>query len=98
MEVKPNKRKALVAGSTGLIGNLLVQELVNSGIEVTALLRHSSSSENKLISYDVVNFDDLQSSESLFDEVTDIFICLGTTIKKAGSKEALIKVNFDYCV
>ena len=98
MEVKPNKRKALVAGSTGLIGNLLVQELVNSGIEVTALLRHSSSSENKLISYDVVNFDDLQSSESLFDEVTDIFICLGTTIKKAGSKEAFIKVDVDYCV
>ena len=91
MEVKPNKRKALVAGSTGLIGNLLVQELVKSDIEVTALLRNSSSSKDKLISYEVVNFDDLQSSELLFDEVTDVFICLGTTIKKAGSKEAFIK-------
>ena len=98
MEVKPNKRKALVAGSTGLIGNLLVQELVKSDIEVTALLRNSSSSKDKLISYEVVNFDDLQSSELLFDEVTDVFICLGTTIKKAGSKEAFIKVDVDYCV
>ena len=98
MEVKPNKRKALVAGSTGLIGNLLVQELVKSDIEVTALLRNSSSSKDKLISYEVVNFDELQSSELLFDEVTDVFICLGTTIKKAGSKEAFIKVDVDYCV
>ena len=98
MEVKLNKRKALVAGSTGLIGNLLVQELVKSHIEVTALLRHSFPSKNKLISYEVVNFDELQSSESLFDEVTDVYICLGTTIKKAGSKEAFMKVDIDYCV
>ena len=88
----------MVAGSTGLIGNLLVQELVKSDIEVTALLRNSSSSKDKLISYEVVNFDDLQSSELLFDKVTDVFICLGTTIKKAGSKEAFIKVDVDYCV
>ena len=88
MEVKPIKGKALVAGSTGLIGNLLVQELVKSHIEVTALIRRSYSSKNKLISYEVVNFDELQSSESLFDEVTDVFICLGTTIKKI---EDLIK-------
>ena len=36
-------------------------------------------------------------SES-FSDIKDIYICLGTTIKKAGSKEAFQKVDIQYCI
>jgi uncharacterized protein YbjT (DUF2867 family) len=43
----------------------------------------------------IVDFDDLKKSEA--DLVADdVFCCLGTTIKKAGSKEAFYKVDHTY--
>ena len=97
MEVTTTKEISLVAGSTGLVGNLLIEELVKSGKEVIALSRNKNISEDKQIFNKVVDFDDKESLDGLFTNITDVFICLGTTIKKAGSKEKFRKVNVDYC-
>ena len=97
MEVTTTKKISLVAGSTGLIGNLLIEELVKSGKEVIAISRNKNISEDKQIFNKVVDFDDKESLDGLFTNITDVFICLGTTIKKAGSNEEFRKVDVDYC-
>ena len=97
MEVTTTKEISLVAGSTGLIGKLLIEELVKSGKEVIALSRNKNISEDKQIFNKVVDFDDKESLDGLFTNISDVFICLGTTIKKAGSKEKFRKVDVDYC-
>ena len=97
MEVTTTNEISLVAGSTGLIGNLLIEELVKSGKEVIAISRNKNISEDKQIFNKVVDFDDKESLDGLFTNITDVFICLGTTIKKAGSKEKFRKVDVDYC-
>ena len=96
MEVEPTKRICLVAGSTGLIGNFLVKELAKSDVEVIALTRNEYFSENQQVIYETIDFDKKESFEELFKNVTDVFICLGTTINKAGSKESFRKVDVDY--
>ena len=97
MEVTTTKKISLVAGSTGLIGNLLIEELVKSGKEVISISRNKNISEDKQILNKVVDFDDKESLDGLFTNITDVFICLGTTIKKAGSNEEFRKVDVDYC-
>jgi uncharacterized protein YbjT (DUF2867 family) len=97
LEVTTTKKISLVAGSTGLIGNLLIEELVKSGKEVISISRNKNISEDKQIFNKVVDFDDKESLDGLFTNITDVFICLGTTIKKAGSNEEFRKVDVDYC-
>jgi uncharacterized protein YbjT (DUF2867 family) len=43
----------------------------------------------------VVNFDQLNSHAQYF-RADDVFCCLGTTIKQAGSEEAFRRVDFGY--
>jgi uncharacterized protein YbjT (DUF2867 family) len=42
-----------------------------------------------------VDFDNLNASAPMI-QAHDVFCCLGTTIKKAGSKEAFRKVDLEY--
>jgi uncharacterized protein YbjT (DUF2867 family) len=45
----------------------------------------------------VIDFDNLEEYGSLM-AVDDVYCCLGTTIKQAGSKEAFKKVDYHYVV
>jgi len=90
------RRIALVFGSTGLIGNLLVEELVKSGKYslVKSFVRQSTGvSEAKV--EEIVS--DLSDPETLSDKINgdDLYICLGTTIKKAGSVANMEKIDRD---
>ena len=91
------QRNCLVAGATGLVGNLLVKELLNSKDNVTALIRQDKVSDHPLLTYKKINYEERSDFNELFHNVSDVFICLGTTIKKAGSKDAFRKVDVDYC-
>jgi uncharacterized protein YbjT (DUF2867 family) len=91
------RSKSMVIGSTGLVGKSLVTHLVEVGVPVKALVRSKESSSNVLLDYTTVNFDDLNLSIETLSEIKDLYICLGTTIKKAGSKEAFQKVDIKYC-
>jgi uncharacterized protein YbjT (DUF2867 family) len=92
-------KTALLAGATGLIGNhllkaLLEDEQYNNVIVLTRKPVAESHPKQKNI---VVNFDQLTSYHNDL-HADDIFCCLGTTMKKAGSKEAFRKVDFHYPV
>ncbi len=91
------RNKSMVVGSTGLVGKSVVNHLIEKDIAVLALVRNDKVSNNSLLNYYKIDFDDLQFSDETLSEVKDIFICLGTTIKKAGSKEAFQKVDITYC-
>ena len=91
------RNKSMVVGSTGLVGKSVVNHLIERGIAVLALVRNDAESDNSLLNYYKIDFDDLHLPEETFSDIKDIFICLGTTIKKAGSKEAFQKVDITYC-
>ena len=88
----------MVVGSTGLIGRSLVHQLIEGGELVKALTREDQTTSNSILEYVKVNFDALELNSELFSDIKDIYICLGTTIKKAGSKEAFQKVDIQYCI
>tara|TARA_B100001778_G_scaffold166309_1_gene136686 strand:- start:930 stop:1595 length:666 start_codon:yes stop_codon:yes gene_type:complete len=88
---------SLVIGSTGLIGKKLIFELAKKDSEVIAIARRSISNLPENVSLLEINFDDFLENGSL-PSCDHIYICLGTTIKKAGSQSEFKKVDFDYCV
>lgn len=89
--------KAIVAGSTGLIGQELLPMLFSDGTckEAIALTRRETGLRHRKLREEIVEFTDLESIEGLPD-CQYAFCCLGTTMKKAGSKEAFYRVDFDY--
>ena len=92
-----NVQRALVVGSTGLVGEEVVNLLASKEIPVRSLCRSDLSSLNPFVENIKVNFDHLSEYKENFKEVADVYICLGTTISKAGSKEAFKKVDIEYC-
>jgi uncharacterized protein YbjT (DUF2867 family) len=91
------KKTALVLGATGLIGKELVKILSENGHyqKVHLLVRRPIEVKSEVFEVHVVDFDELHKYHALF-EVTDVFCCLGTTIKVAKTKEAFRKVDYDY--
>lgn len=90
-------RSALIAGATGLVGGHLVRRLLADATynRVTVLSRRTLPLADQKFDLKIVDFDRL-ASLAPFPRVDDVFICLGTTIKQAGSREAFYKVDFTY--
>lgn len=89
-------RIALIAGSTGLIGNQLLNLLLDdsSYSKVIALSRKPLSISHSRLENIIVQANELKNLTDL--KADDVFCCLGTTIKQARTKEAFSKVDFDY--
>lgn len=86
----------MVIGGTGLIGSSLIELLLADGrYAVISLVRKKSALNNNQLTEVVFNFDNPDRRLVVADEV---FCCLGTTIKTAGSKDAFYKVDHDYVV
>lgn len=92
-------KTALILGATGVVGTQLVKEISNSKIykEIHLLTRREMKFPEPKCTGHVVDFENLSKYADLFN-VTDVFICLGTTIKNAKSKEAFRKVDYDYVI
>ncbi len=90
-------KSALLVGATGLVGGLCLQMLLEDDTydEVIVLTRSQLDIENEKLKKYEVDFDNLDNHFSLIT-ADDIFCCLGTTIKRAGSREAFQKVDFEY--
>ena len=91
------EKTAVIAGASGLIGRSLTQLLLKSDDygQIIALVRKPLGIQNNKLSEVVIDFDELANIQD-FPKADDIFCCLGTTIKNAGSKEAFYKVDFTY--
>lgn len=90
-------RTALIAGASGLVGGHCLNLLLKSNrySEVISIGRRDLPIIHPKLDQKVVDFDDLKSyAHDLAAD--DVFCCLGTTIKKAGSKEAFYKVDHTY--
>lgn len=93
-------RTALIAGASGLVGghclNLLLQSERYS--QVISIGRRDVPVIHPKLDQQVVDFDNLRKYASILAAADDVYCCLGTTIKKAGSKEAFYKVDYKYVV
>lgn len=91
------KRTALVVGSTGLVGHECLIQLLNDEMysSVTAITREKLDIQNSKLNNVVLKFDELYLHQTAF-AVNDVFCCLGTTMKKAGSKTKFMKVDYEY--
>lgn len=91
-----SRNVAVIAGASGLTGRYLLEVLLEDAFYdgVVALVRRPLERFEKKLEQRLVDFDDLRD-EALRD-ATHLFCCLGTTMKKAGSKEAFRRVDFEY--
>jgi uncharacterized protein YbjT (DUF2867 family) len=93
--------RALVAGATGLVGGLLVDLLQADARygEVTLLVRRPTGRAGGKIRERVIDFEALCSRPDTLTEAlpeADVCFCaLGTTLRKAGSREAFARVDRD---
>ncbi|MDW7690313.1 NAD(P)H-binding protein [Flammeovirgaceae bacterium SG7u.111] len=91
-------KKAAIIGATGLIGSHLLQllEQDKSVDEVVVLARRTFKASSPKTVIHEVDFNNPKSYGSLLKGCTHAFCCLGTTMKKAGSKEAFYQVDHEY--
>ncbi|MFT6148809.1 MAG: hypothetical protein ACJAUH_001495 [Saprospiraceae bacterium] len=97
MKIQKAEKTALLFGATGLVGNYCLKELLESPLYSTIKVfnrRKMEINHPKIKEY-LVDFNDI---ETYADWIVgdDVFCCLGTTRKKAGSKEAFSKVDYTY--
>jgi len=90
-----SSKTALLIGATGLIGDLLAHQLVDSPdySSVKVLIRKSLTWQHPRLQEVQFDFD---HPNGLLTQADDIFCCLGTTMKKAGSRDAFRKVDYQY--
>lgn len=93
-----NKPKtAIVIGATGLVGSNVLKLLLKDERykAVKVFHRRSTGVLHPKLEEHIVDFDEINKWKKLLKGEV-LFSALGTTIKKAGSKEAQYKVDFTY--
>ena len=91
-----SSRTAIIFGATGLIGNLLLEELIQSGeySEIKIFVRQTTGVFHEKVQEFTVDF---LNQDTFLNQIKgdDVFICLGTTIKKAGSIKRMEEIDRD---
>lgn len=92
-----NLKSALIVGATGLVGTELLKILLTESkyASVKVLTRRKLPMTNAKLEKIITDFDQLDQYQQHF-QVDDVYCCLGTTIKTAGSQQAFKKVDFAY--
>ena len=92
------KKQVLVAGGTGLVGGLLIQQLISKDeIEkIFVITRRPLAIEHSKIVPLNADFANLEVDLQPLPKLDAVFCCLGTTIKKAGSQQSFREVDFDF--
>lgn len=92
-----SQRTALVFGGTGLIGKALTEELYKSQSYDKILLFSRKDTGFADSSKIVNNIVDFNHPESFYGKIKgdDLYICMGTTIKKAGSIQKMEEIDRD---
>jgi uncharacterized protein YbjT (DUF2867 family) len=102
MEGKATRRTAVVAGATGLVGAELVRRLLAQRAyrRIVALSRRPLDPDAKLAVVDAGydRLDSVLADTMRGEDPLDVFCCLGTTIRRAGSQEAFRRVDHDFVI
>jgi uncharacterized protein YbjT (DUF2867 family) len=95
------KRAAAIFGATGLVGCACLDLLLAEGQygRVIALGRREPARSNAKLQVHRVSLDSVEEIDNpALGVIDDVFCCLGTTIRKAGSQGAFRSVDFGYVV
>jgi len=89
-------KTAVLIGTSGLIGNFLLENLLaeSSYQNVIILVRRLLPIQHQKLQQIVVDFNDVNVWKP-YIKGDDLFICTGTTIKKAGSQAAFKAIDFN---
>lgn len=90
-------KTAVIIGATGLIGKALSKQLLEHVryAQVILLVRKPLALSHPKLKQVLYNFEQPNAEYLKADE---LYVCMGTTIKTAGSKEAFYKVDYEYVV
>ena len=91
-------KNAIVIGATGLVGQRLIEQLnlLADCEKITVVVRRENPDFSKFQKVEQFVLDDfLLLNDQDVSGYTHAFSCLGTTIKKAGSKEAFYNIDFE---
>lgn len=90
-------KTAILLGASGLVGGYVLEYLLNDDTyeKVIVLSRKNSNQPHPKKQELIINFDELEQHKNEL-KADVVFCCLGTTISKAGSKEAFKKVDYEY--
>lgn len=88
-------KTAIIIGATGLVGSTLVKQILDNPnySKVTLLLRKPLDIQHPKLLQEIVDFDKPDTTKIIGD---DLFCAMGTTLSKAGSKEAQYKIDCTY--
>jgi len=91
-----NPRSALVAGASGLVGRAVLDELVADPLygEIHVIARRPLALDYPRVTARVVDFNRLDALA--LPHIDDVYCCLGTTQKAAGSRDAFRLVDYTY--
>lgn len=90
-------RSALLVGATGLVGSFVLRSLLaaQAYARVAVWARRDIGMAHAKLKAEVADFERLAERRV---EAEDVYCCLGTTIKQAGSQAAFRRVDCDYPV
>ncbi|MHA3892441.1 NAD-dependent epimerase/dehydratase family protein [Acinetobacter sp. GXMZU3951] len=91
-------QKAIVIGATGLVGRALIKQLneLSSCEQITAVVRHYDVQLSQMDKVHQFVLDDfLLLNDEDVDGHSHAFSCLGTTMKKAGSKAKFYNIDYE---
>ncbi|MHA6481444.1 NAD(P)H-binding protein [Paenibacillus sp. strain BS8-2] len=92
------KRRAVIAGATGLVGGELVKLLLGSKDyeSVTVLVRRRINLAHPRLTQLVIDYEGIGELPIEMFAGADVYCALGTTMKKAGSKPSFERVDYHY--
>ena len=97
MKIQKSQKTAILFGATGLVGGYCLKFLLESPLysKVKTFNRRKLNIDHPKYEEYIIDFDKLEDYAGwMIGE--DVFCCLGTTRKKAGSKAAFSKVDYTY--
>jgi uncharacterized protein YbjT (DUF2867 family) len=88
-------KTAIIIGATGFVGLALTKELLDKSFysKVIVLVRKPLNISHVKLVQEIIDFDKPDVSKIIGD---DFFCAIGTTLRKAGSKEAQYKIDCTY--
>lgn len=97
LEISQHHKTALLFGASGLVGNQCLHQLLEHPAysRVIAFGRRRLEVEHPHLEQHIIDFDRLEDYAPLL-RGNDLYSCLGTTLARAGSREAFYRVDYTY--